>query len=68
MKWARLTIILFALSLAFMVVSGFLLLMMLGGPEGSLDRAVGRHGLPVAVLGCIVCAFGAWINHSRGRE
>jgi purine-cytosine permease-like protein len=68
MKWSRLTIILFSLSLAFMVIGGFLLLMMLGGPPGSIDQAIGRHGLPVAVFACLACGLGAWINHGRGRR
>jgi len=68
MKWSRLTITLFMLSMTLMVISGFLLLMMLGGPPGSIDQAVGRHGLPVAVLGWLASGLGAWISHGRGSQ
>jgi hypothetical protein len=68
MKWSRLTITLFVLSMTLMVISGFLLLMMLGGPPGSIDQAIGRHGLPVAVFGWLASGVGAWISHSRASQ
>lgn len=68
MKWSRLTITLFALSMTLMVISGFLLLMMLGGPPGSIDQAVGRHGLPVAVFGWLASGLAAWIWHGRSSR
>jgi hypothetical protein len=68
MKWSRLTIALFVLSMILMVTSGFLLLMMLGGPPGSIDKTIGRHGFPVAVLGWLASGVGAWISHSRASQ
>ena len=65
MKWSRATIMLFTLSMIFMVVAGFLLLMLLGTPVGAPEHDFARYGLALCVLGFFACSVGAWLNHRR---
>jgi hypothetical protein len=68
MKWSGSTIGLFVLSMTFMVLAGFMLLMFMGTEPGAPGHDFARYGLPACVLGFFATGAGAWLNHRRQRN
>jgi hypothetical protein len=68
MKWSRRTIILFILSMTSMVISGFMILMLLGTFPGTPEHRFAQYAFPLSILGFLGFGGGAWLNHRRQRE
>ncbi len=67
MSWSRSTIGLFSLSLTFMVLAGFMLLMYMGTEADAPGHDFARYALPTCVLGFFASGAAAWVNHRRQK-